>query len=374
MKYFSKNNTSKTLRTSGFTIVELLIVVVVIGILAAITIVSYNGITKRATETVLKADLRNGASQLTIASAESARYPSPDLPSSIKASAGNTFQYTSDGATFCLTATSSTAGIPAFYIATDGAITQGTCPGHGANPIAPGTPIQTITAANCPTARTRVVDARDNHTYWVQQLADGKCWMLTNLAYSGDGANTYGDAKSLTNGTAGAYEYQIASYYVSPNTTTFTTEPASPSTSTNGTGQYGYLYNWCGAMGGQQTAACRNASTPVVNAATSVCPAGWRLPTANNGEFAALITAVNGDATNNDTGILQTFLGQYAGYWNGANGFLRQGNLGHYWSSTPSTASGEAYIFAYVPNTSSGVGDNGMANKLHGRAVRCIAN
>lgn len=32
----------------GFTIVELVIVIVVIGILAAITIVSYNGVQKRA--------------------------------------------------------------------------------------------------------------------------------------------------------------------------------------------------------------------------------------------------------------------------------------------------------------------------------------
>ena len=38
-------------RRSGFTIVELLIVIVVIAILAAITIVSYNGINKRAKQT-----------------------------------------------------------------------------------------------------------------------------------------------------------------------------------------------------------------------------------------------------------------------------------------------------------------------------------
>ena len=35
-------------KKSGFTIVELLIVIVVIGILAAITIVSYNGIQNRS--------------------------------------------------------------------------------------------------------------------------------------------------------------------------------------------------------------------------------------------------------------------------------------------------------------------------------------
>lgn len=45
----------------GFTIVELLIVVVVIAILAAITIVSYNGITKQANTSGMKSDLSNFA-------------------------------------------------------------------------------------------------------------------------------------------------------------------------------------------------------------------------------------------------------------------------------------------------------------------------
>ena len=43
----------------GFTIVELLIVVVVIAILAAITIVSYTGIQNRANDTAVQNDLRN---------------------------------------------------------------------------------------------------------------------------------------------------------------------------------------------------------------------------------------------------------------------------------------------------------------------------
>lgn len=47
---------SKLQSESGFTIVELLIVIVVIGILAAITIVSYNGITARANTNSAKAN------------------------------------------------------------------------------------------------------------------------------------------------------------------------------------------------------------------------------------------------------------------------------------------------------------------------------
>ena len=45
----------------GFTIVELLVVIVVIGILAAITIVSYTGISQRATAASLQSDLDNAS-------------------------------------------------------------------------------------------------------------------------------------------------------------------------------------------------------------------------------------------------------------------------------------------------------------------------
>lgn len=50
-------NSAKT--NTGFTIVELLIVIVVIAILAAITIVSYNGVTGRAHDVSVQNDMRN---------------------------------------------------------------------------------------------------------------------------------------------------------------------------------------------------------------------------------------------------------------------------------------------------------------------------
>jgi prepilin-type N-terminal cleavage/methylation domain-containing protein len=62
--------------SAGFTIIELLIVIVVIGILAAITIVAYNGIQDRASETRSQADIRNVQTIVEKYAAENGNYPS----------------------------------------------------------------------------------------------------------------------------------------------------------------------------------------------------------------------------------------------------------------------------------------------------------
>lgn len=59
----------------GFTIVELMIVIVVIAILAAITIVGYTGVQGRAHDTAVQSDLRQIANQLEMWRLDSGHYP-----------------------------------------------------------------------------------------------------------------------------------------------------------------------------------------------------------------------------------------------------------------------------------------------------------
>lgn len=68
-------NIHRKKHVSGFTIVELLIVIVIIGILAAITIVSYTGITARANSASLQSDLANASKKLAMYFAEYSTYP-----------------------------------------------------------------------------------------------------------------------------------------------------------------------------------------------------------------------------------------------------------------------------------------------------------
>ena len=68
---FQQNNINK----SGFTIVELLIVIVVIAILAAITIVAYNGITARANSSSAQSTAANVLKKVEAYNAEEGSYP-----------------------------------------------------------------------------------------------------------------------------------------------------------------------------------------------------------------------------------------------------------------------------------------------------------
>ncbi|MCX6728422.1 MAG: prepilin-type N-terminal cleavage/methylation domain-containing protein [Candidatus Saccharibacteria bacterium] len=88
----------KKSKQSAFTIVELLVVIVVIGILAAITIVTYANISQKATVASIQSDLSNAQTQLKLFQTDNTAFPNSvtdcPVPSTgslcLKVSSGNT--------------------------------------------------------------------------------------------------------------------------------------------------------------------------------------------------------------------------------------------------------------------------------------------
>lgn len=112
----SKHNNYK-----AFTIIELLVVVVIIGVLALITIVSYSGIVNRVQTVSLDMDLSNNAKKLkayastngsyplTLDANRCAQTPVADTATCVTLSSGNTVsKYTSTASTFGLSIYSGT--------------------------------------------------------------------------------------------------------------------------------------------------------------------------------------------------------------------------------------------------------------------------
>ncbi len=349
----------------GFTIVELLIVIVIIAILAAVTVVAYAGIQNRAIATNLQADLHNAATQLSLEKAKNGVYPATAVD--IEKSGMTTLSYTreADG-TYCLSAKSSRSTSLSFFI------TNGdTSPRAGYCPVKEGAFLQTISAGSCPTTRLRAVDARDNHTYWVQKLADGKCWMLTNLSYAGGGTNTYGDVKTLQNGTSDTVNSLTdPKYYIPSSGVNVTIEPTNPSTSTSGAGQYGYLYNYCAGLGGQATSACGSGFTPAQDVNVTICPAGWRLPTAGSGsDLEALLSVINeGNTSGSASGLRTNWLMMRAGYWLGGS-FSSAGTVAMYMSTAQLNSDNTTWLY----NSTNGGTSQTNAVKHRGVSVRCLA-
>jgi prepilin-type N-terminal cleavage/methylation domain-containing protein len=91
-------------RQQGFTIVELLLVIVVIGILAAITVVAYKGVQQRAKVSVMSSDLSSAARAFELYKFDNGSYPT-DMPANIKTSKGVVLSATNTtGDTFCINA------------------------------------------------------------------------------------------------------------------------------------------------------------------------------------------------------------------------------------------------------------------------------
>jgi prepilin-type N-terminal cleavage/methylation domain-containing protein len=124
--------------SKGFTIVELLIVIVVIAILAAITVVAYTGVQNKARTSSVSSALSQAAKKLATYHVENGeQYPAAtgtDGTANLTAlgisnSSGIAYQYSATGSTYCLTATT---GPTSYKLSnTNTTPSSGGCPGHG---------------------------------------------------------------------------------------------------------------------------------------------------------------------------------------------------------------------------------------------------
>ncbi len=129
MMFIKRNNRKKA---AAFTIIELIVSIVIIGILASIAVVSYPGIKKQMTISQMNADLRTAATQLSRDFAKNGKYPDTKEESGdgkgITATTGTTlaYEYSSSTNTYCLSATNN--GVSYYIDAKTKTVTIGLCP------------------------------------------------------------------------------------------------------------------------------------------------------------------------------------------------------------------------------------------------------
>ena len=276
----------------------------------------------------------------------------------------------------------------AVWVKSQGTLQNWTCPSNTVMPVG------TVTA---------LTDTRDNNTYAVAKLADGKCWMIENLRLGGDRAMTLTaqDTDITSNFTlaasqnpsiepwcgvanAACTDQSIVNSNNIINTVLNTTTPDADIYT------YGSLYNWYSATAGTGTFSVSDSST---NATNSICPKGWRLPNGNgnypnivSNEFMQLSLSVVGYAPNKilTAGNYQTpqydFEGSrmIVGY---PNNFVFHGAI----AEAPTIAGRGMYANLWSSNTSRADSANAMVlsntalipvgrnYKFYEMAVRCIS-
>ena len=190
-----------------------------------------------------------------------------------------------------------------------------------------------------------LTDTRDNNTYTVSKLADGKCWMTQNLRIAGK-TITPADSDVISNYTIPASS--INGFNFSDTSNAYVNSD-------------GGFYNWYTATAGTGTQSMSSGNTSV-----SICPKGWRLPTGgSSGEFQTLYSNYNSSSVIRSNPVNLTLSGYM---YSSSRG--NQGVLGYYWSSTVYSSGTTAHVL-YLGGANVYPADT--YGKYYGISVRCIA-
>ena len=222
-------------------------------------------------------------------------------------------------------------------------------------PIVSTNYMQSMNPAECTETPMVIADQRDGIPYTVRRLADGNCWMVENLRFTGtrlssatsNVAAQYTDANPyLVNGT-GSYK----SLAVGDNSY----NDAELIAGMDNKGESTVWYNYVAATAGTITG-----SSNSNEAEYSICPSGWRLP--NDTEYTNLVNLI-GD---NPATFTPTGGGTYDA------GAVKDSPLGTLWSSTPTqNVIGNARYTVYYNSNYNKLVHNG-GNRYYGFFVRCI--
>ncbi len=281
------------------------------------------------------------------------------------------------------------------------------------------TTMQEMTSTVCSNAKdldedgeisAQLEDVRDGKYYWVNKLADGKCWMTQNLdldlstgvALTPEDSDVsvswtpgYTTATSTSSSTISTSNTSQRSWSLgdvritSPTVSSDCGYPKNnalqcPSqftaygtpTSANGEIDAHYIlgnhYAWNAATAGT------GGTITSGQASGSICPKGWRLPESNSsaaGSFGSLLNAYSivNDGTNAVAALtnepLYFIRGGYVSQ-DTSNLFRNAGTSGVYWSSTPHSTSASAYRLRFSGVSSISPSDNYY--RYVGYSVRCI--